>query len=368
MGYPAIEINEEVMREGMQIESVDIPLDSKIRLLGALAHTGLTSIVAGSFVSPKYTPQMAQVDELMRSITPVEGVDFRALALNQKGRERAAAFMPPLSAPRFGAMTMAHLCDTFIRRNANMSQAEEVSFWPRIVAEAKAKGHEGAIGVGAAWGSNFTGPRGLADRQDMLRRAYSVWEEAGIPVATVSFADPMSWCMPDAVEETLVWILEEWPQITTFHLHLHDARGMALVSFYAALKVLDERHTIVLDTTLGGIGGCPYCGNGRTTGMAATEDVVHMLHAMGIDTGIDLDKLIDAEWMLEKILGRSTPGHVSKAGPTPRAADELYDPNLPLVETHEEAKHFKLGPEVVAHQISPWREPIPAPHTDRVTA
>ena len=359
MGYPTVEINEEVMREGMQIESVDISLDAKIQLLDALSETGLDSVMVGSFVSPRYTPQMAQIDELLEKFTPAPGVHYRGLALNQKGRERAAAYTPPLAPPRFPAMTMAHLCDTFIRRNANISQEKEISFWPHIVKNAADNGLPGAIGVGAAWGSNFTGPRTLSDRQDLLRKAHKVWDDAGIAVTTISFADPMSWCMPDAVEETLVWVQEEWPEITTFHLHLHDARAMALPCIYAALRVLDERHHIVLDTTLGGIGGCPYCGNGRTTGMAATEDVVHMFHALGIETGVDLNKLIEAEWQLEEILGRPAPGHVSKAGPTPRQKEDLYDPNLPLVETHEEARHFRLGEDSVSHQNSPWREPIP---------
>lgn len=367
MGYPRIELNEEVMREGMQIESVNISVEEKIELLDALSHTGLNSIMVGSFVSQRYTPQMARVDEIVRGFTPVDGVNYRALALNLKGRERAAAYGDRLSASRLGAVTLAHLCDTFIRRNANMSQREEMSFWPKIVEAAQQTQSEGTIGIGAAWGSNFTGPRSLADRQAILRAAHAVWTNAGFPVTAVSFADPMSWCMPDAVEETLLWLIGEWPEITTVHLHLHDARGMALVSFYAALKVLDERHTIILDTTLGGIGGCPYCGNGRATGMAATEDVVHMLAALGIETGVDLDALIRAEWMLERIIGRSTPGRVSKAGPTPRTIASVYDPNLPLVETFEEARHFAVGTQAVEHQMSPWREPIPPADTSRLT-
>lgn len=367
MSYPTVEINEEVMREGMQIESVDISVTDKLRLLDAVSRTGLTSIMVGSFVSPRYTPQMAHVDEIVTGFVPAPGVSYRALALNQRGRERAAAHTPPLAAARFPAVTMAHLCDTFIRRNANVSTADEIERWPQIVAAAAEAGvAEGTIGVGAAWGSNFTGPRTLEDRAGLLRRAHAAWSAASIPVTTVSLADPMSWCMPDAVEETLAWGIEEWPEVTTFHLHLHDARGMALPSLYAALRVSDERHTLVVDTTLGGIGGCPYCGNGRATGMAATEDVVHMLDNLGIATGVDLDLLIDAERLLEEILGRPTPGHVSKAGPMPRRREQLYDPNLPLVETHDEAQHFRRGSAVVAHQSTPWREPIPTPDTSSV--
>ena len=116
-----------------------------------------------------------------------------------------------------------------------------------------------------------------------------------------------------------------------------------------------------IDTTIGGVGGCPYCGNGRATGMAATEDVVNLLHEMGIETGIDLDKLIESVWLLEEIIGRQTPGKTSKTGPPPTDPADFYDPNLPFVETHEEARHFKLGAQVAEHQVRPWREPIPAP-------
>lgn len=362
MTYPTVELNEEGMREGMQIESIEITTDDKLRLLDALSATGLRSIVVGSFVSPRYTPQMAEIDDLVRRFTPAPGVAYRALALNPKGRERAAAFTPPLSPGRFPPTTLAHLCDTFIRRNANMSQADEIDRWPLVVAEAERTGvTEGAVGVGAAWGSNFSGARGIDDRIAMLERAWSVWDAAGIPVTPVSFADPMSWCMPDAVEETLARLVADRPEVTTYHLHLHDARGMALPSIYAALRALDERHTLVLDTTFGGIGGCPYCGNGRATGMAATEDVVHLLEGLGIPTGVDLDRLLDAVWLLEEVLGRPVPGHVAQAGPRPTDPADFYDPNLPLVETHEEARHFKRGPGSVEHQSRPWREPVPAP-------
>lgn len=362
MSYPAVRLNEEGMREGMQIESVDISTDDKIRLLDALSATGLESIVVGSFVSPKYTPQMAHIEELLERFTPAPGVRYLALALNQRGRERAAEFTPPLSPSPYPPSTLVHLCDTFIRRNANMTQRQEIDRWPESVARAVENGaSEAGIALGAAWGSNFSGHRSEFERIDMIARQHALWDDAGIPVRFLALADPMSWCMPDEVESTLSRVLERWPGITTFHLHLHDARAMALPSIYAALRILDSRHTLFLDVTFGGIGGCPYCGNGRATGMAATEDVVNMLENMGISTGVNIDKLIDAVWMLEDVLQRATPGHVSKAGPLPRSADQFYDPNLPLIETHAEAEHFKLGPAVAAHQMRPWREPIPAP-------
>lgn len=361
MAYPKVVLNEEVLREGMQIESVGIPVASKLELLDALSATGLPLIEVGSFVSPRYTPQMADIDELVSTFQPAPGIRYTAIALNQRGRERAARFTPPLSPSPMPIFTYAHLCDTFVRRNANVSQAVEIARWPTVVqAAVDAGATEAGIGIGAAWGSNFEGEFSIDQRMDLLRQQHALWSEAGIPVTWLSLADPMSWCMPHWVEEQLQVIRAEWPRIRNLHLHLHDARGMALPSVYAALRALDETYTILLDVTAGGIGGCPYCGNGRATGMAATEDVVHMLQTMGIYTGVDLDKLIDAVLLLEDIIGRSSPGHVAKAGPRPGPA-QLYDPNLPLVETHEQAMHYRDGESVLGDGVRPWREPIPAP-------
>jgi hydroxymethylglutaryl-CoA lyase len=365
VSYPAVHITEECMREGMQIESVDISIDDKVRLLDALSQTGLKTIMVGSFVSPKYTPQMAQIEELLTRFKPAENVRYTALALNRRGQERAADFMPPLSPRDIPPMLFTHLCDTFTRRNTNQSQQQEIERWPQIVEAAQRKGAaEAALAVNAAFGSNFEGHFSLEQRMDLLTRQHDLWTEAGIAVTGVLLGDPMSWCAPHTMEEQLRVIRETWPEITNFYLHLHDGRGLALATTYVALQILEEGHNLFLDTTAGGIGGCPYCGNGRATGMVATEDLVNLLEELGIDTGIDLDKLIEAVWLLEEILGRPVPGHVAKVGPMPRGAD-LYDPNLPFVETFEQARHFRLGPQAAAGGTYPWREPIPEPAARR---
>jgi hydroxymethylglutaryl-CoA lyase len=361
--YPAIELNDETMREGMQIESADISVEDKVRLIDALSETGLTNIFVGSFVSPRYTPQMASVEELMRRFTPRPGVSYKALALNQRGLDRAAAYTPPLAPRPVSPRLMVHLCDTFVRRNTNQSQAQEIGRWATVVELAQAAGiAEAGLGLNAAWGSNFEGEFTSEQRMAMLARQHGMWTDAGIAVKSVWLGDPMSWCRPDVVEDQLADIISTWPDIDYFYLHLHNARGLALPSMYAALRVLTPEHTLGIDSTLGGIGGCPYCGNGRATGMAATEDLVAMLDGMGYDTGVDMDKLIRAVWLLEDVLGRQTLGHVSKAGPRP-SPEHLYDPNLPFIETFEQAKHFLIG--TAAYEdgdvIRPWSVPIPSP-------
>jgi hydroxymethylglutaryl-CoA lyase len=321
----------------------------------------LRRIVVGSFVSARYTPQMAEIDALVERLTPREGVTYTAIALNERGRERRARHSPPLVPVNAAPALFCHLCDTFVRRNANSTQAQEIDAWPAIVADARERAvAEAGVGLGAAFGSNFEGPFSLEHGMRLLARQHALWDEAGIPVTAVYLYDPMGWCTPRQVGEQLVALLERWPRITHFHLHLHDSRGLALASTYEAIRVLDARHELHLDTTAGGIGGCPYCGNGRATGMVATEDLVNMLELMGIPTGVDLERLIRAVWLLEEIIGRPANGHVSKAGPHP-SGERLYDPNLPLVETFAEARHFLLGPAVAKHQLRPWRTPIPAP-------
>ncbi|MFG1646319.1 citramalate synthase [Amycolatopsis sp. NPDC049252] len=365
-GYPTVRINEEVMREGMQIESADIPVDDKVRLLEALSRTGLKHIVVGSFVSPRWTPQMRQIDELLDRFVPEPGVDYSALILNKTGAERAHAHTPPLSPADGVPRTFVHLCDVFVRRNTNRSQADEIDAWADTVARAVAAAKtEAGIGINAAWGSNWLGKFDLSQRMDLLGRQYELWTDAGIRVTEVILSDPMGWNMPDAVEEQLLAIRSAWPEITRFHLHLHNQRGTAPISAYTALRTLGEGCELVLDTTLGGIGGCPYCGNGRATGMMPTEDLVDLLEELGIDTGVDLDALIEAAVLLEQIIGHPTDSHVARTGPRPRG-ERLYAMDMPFVETLEQAQHFRLGPAVYAGAPAPWKGVITSPARDRL--
>ena len=366
--WPRVVFTEEGMREGMQIEDANIPIDDKVRLLDALSETGLKRIVVGSFVSPKWTPQMARIDELVQRFHPKPGVTYTALALNQRGVERAMQYSPPLTIEKDPWPRLhCHMCDVFVRRNNNRSQMQEMEQWPKIVAQAHERGAtEAGIGTNASWGSNFLGDFPVDALMTMLEKQRHMWDEAGIGVTSCSLGDPMSWCVPHKVEESVYRIKERWPEITHFRLHFHNARNMAIASAYAALRTLGSDDTVELDGSIGGIGGCPYCGNGRATGQAPTEDLLHMLVDMGVETEVDLDKLIDCVWMCEEILGRPLYGHVSKAGPRPKAAGRLYDINAPFIETLEQAKHFKLGSKAYEGGIYPYEEPISSPYRERV--
>ena len=361
LNFPRVEIIEEGMREGMQIESASISVEQKLSLLDALSQTGLSTIVVGSFVSPKWTPQMASIDELVSRFTPVAGVTYTALALNERGRERMSHYMPPLSDANEVPQTLVHLCDVFVRRNTNRSQAEEIAGWDEVIERAQRDGATRAgIAINAAWGSNWLGPFDEETRLAMLQRQYDKWHDAGIAVDRIWIGDPMGWNLPHHVASQLRALRERWPEITRFHLHLHDARGAALLSAYAAMETLGPECTLVLDSSVGGMGGCPYGGHGRMTRMIATEDLVDLLNELGIANGVDLDRLIEAAVIAEEIVGHSLWGHVSKAGPRPRG-ERLFPMDLPFIETEEQAQHFRLGPSAYEGAITPWARPIESP-------
>ncbi|MBI4312755.1 MAG: citramalate synthase [Chloroflexi bacterium] len=367
--YPKVTYTEEGMREGMQIEDSNIAVDDKIKLLDALGETGLKRIVVGSFVSPRYTPQMARMDELMSKFKPKPGVIYTALALNERGVERAREYAPPLTIERGEGRPGlgVHMCDVFIRRNTNRSQMDEMSGWAKTIANAMERGvKEASIGANASMGSNFIGDISVDMYLAMLDHQHALWDDAGIKVTQCSIGDPNGWCHPSKVEEIVYRVKEKWPEVTHWSGHYHNSRGMALSCHYAHIRSLGPEDDLRLDGTIGGYGGCPYCGNGRATGMAPTEDSIHMMEDMGIDTGISVDKLVDTVWMAEEILGRQLWGHVSRAGPRPKTADKLYDMNAPFVETLEQARHFKVGPKAYEGAVYPWREPIKSPYRDRV--
>lgn len=354
---PRIRIVDETMREGMQIEDASIPTSRKVELLDALSRTGLRTIVAGSFVSPKWVPQMADAEEVLRRFTPTPGVEYTALVLNEEGVRRREAYVPPLTvdaAPRLSV----HACDVFVRRNTNRSQEQEIDAWPAVVRRARERGaRHAAVRVNAAFGSNWVGDIPVHYVLTLLTRMIDTWQAAGVTVDRIWLGDPMGWNTPLRTERLLTEIRARWPSVETVHLHLHDQRGAALVSAYAAVRALPPGMTLVLDAALGGAGGCPYCGNGRATGMIPTEDLVDLLEEMGVCTGVDRDRLIEAALLAADVFGRRLHGRLPLNGPRPRG-DRLYAMDMPLVETFEQAGHFRSGPAAYAGGRAPWRSPI----------
>lgn len=351
--YPKVLITDETLRDGLQIERIGVSVDEKLEILNALVDAGIKRMVVGAFVNPKWSPQMGDTLKLVKRLRPVEGVSFFALALNERGRLERAQYAPPLSVEPMPA-THLHLCPVFIKRNTNKTLEDQANSWQIPIEKAKSSAQQyGAMGLSSGWGSNWVGEISHEERMQALSTQYSAWQKAGIEVRRIDFADPMAWNTPQAVAQDIEAILQKFPTVTDFHVHLHNARGLAMLSMYEVLKRLDSRHTLIADTAVGGIGGCPYCGNGQATGMIATEDFVHLLSTLGIDSGIDLGKLINTSHRLSEILQRPLHSQVSFNGGLPRSAD-LYSEDVPVVYTFEEAQHFRLGRAVYEGNARPW--------------
>lgn len=351
----SVTITDDTMREGLQIESADIPVSEKLRLLDALGETGAKVISIGSFAHPKWTPQMACIDELAEKFVPKPGIRYTAAIFNAKGRERANKYFPKLDLGGDGPPSFVchiEMCDSFARRNYNRTQAEQIAGLEANVRGAQQAGAEQAsVVLGHPFGSNFEGPFSLDQRIEMMTLIVDKWHKGGIKVNRVTFLDSMGWNMPHEVRDTILAIRERWPEVTKFHMHLHNTRGATIASFYEALQLGVDSY----DTSIGGMGGCAYSGNGRAAGHVPTEDFVHLCHELGIETGYDLDKLLEAAAIAEEVVGHPLWGHVSKAGPRPRG-DALYPIDMPFVETLDEAAHFRKGSSVYQHQMSPWKK------------
>ena len=362
MNWPTVIYSEEIVREGFGIADPKIPLSARVELIEALSATGLKRISLGAFVSPRYVPQMACFEELLRAFTPTPGVIYSTFTHTPKARKIAAQFSPPLTLEDELCSLNIDICDVHQRRNVNRSIEQAMQAWPEQIEDARSRGVTRArVAIYSAWGSNFLGKFTQDYRMAMLGRQIDALQGAGLEVIEIGLHDSQSWCLPHEMEQDLRELKRRWPAVRQFHLHMHDARGMAMPSLYAALRTLDVGDTMLVDGTLGGLGGGQYCGNGMASGMVPTEDFLHMLEGMGIDTGVDLDKVIECVWLLERLLGVTAFGHVSKAGARPQPG-RLYDPNLPAVESLGAARHFKLGAAAYEREAySPWKQPISGP-------
>ena len=347
---PFVDVRDDTMREGLQIESKDIPVEDKLRLLDALGETGLKTISIGSFASPRWMPQMACIDEIASRFTPKPGVRYTAVAFNKRGFERAGLHHPKIHMGSGEFNCHVEVGRVFALRNYNRTPEQMMAAVPGAVARArKARSDSGGVAVGNPFGSNFEGDVPLAQAMGVLAEAIDHWHAEDIPVRRLQIIDDMGLAMPHTLIEMLEAVRDRWPEIDSYRLHLHNQRGTAALCYHEALKW----GVTCFDTSLGGLGGCPYCGNGRSAGHVPTEDFVYLCHEMGVETGLNLDKLIEAAAIAEEVVGHPLWGHVSKSGPRPRN-DTCYPRDMPFVETLEEASHFRNGPGVYAHQVSPW--------------
>jgi hydroxymethylglutaryl-CoA lyase len=288
-------------RDGLQNEKGQVPADIKIGLVHRLQDAGLTEIEVTSFVSPKWVPQMADAAEVMAGIRRKPGVRYSVLTPNMKGFEAAVASKPD-EIVVFGAASEA-----FSQKNINCSIAESIERFAPVVEAAKAKGIATRGAISCAVGCPYEGE--IAPE----RVAYVARLMKEIGVQHIGVADTIGVGTPRKVQAALEAALQHYA-IDAVSGHYHDTYGQALGNTLASLEMGIWQY----DTSSAGLGGCPYAKG--ATGNVATEDVVYMLHGMGIDTGIDLDKLIDAGKYISDFLQRKPNSRASTAILNKRAA------------------------------------------------
>ena len=303
----AIDIHEEGPREGFQIEPGPIATADKIRLIDALSQTGLKHIQVCSFVNPKIVPGWADADAVAAGFTPKDGVHYSALWFNAKGLERALALKDRLSL--YGSITMT-ASEAFTRKNLNRTHAENLEAQRKQAAVHLGHGVEiRRISVQAAFGCNYQGDVPVADVIRVLEDGFAIAAEAGVTVKIISLADTMGWAIPPRIERVIGEVRSRWPD-QRLSLHLHDTRGMAVANAYAGLRMGVTR----FDSTVGGLGGCPFAGQKGAAGNISTEELVMLCEELGIATGVDLDALIEVGRMAEQIVGHQLPSELLHAG------------------------------------------------------
>ena len=281
-------------RDGLQNELRTLPTRDKARLVEALVAAGEKRIEVTSFVSPKWIPQLADAEELLRLIGRKEGVVFSALVPNLKGLSRAR------DAGLEEAAVFISASEAHSKKNINKSIAEAVAGAKEVIRAATAEGMRVRGYLSTVWGCPYEGAVPV-ERVVAICRELS---DAGI--YQLSLGDTIGIGTPRQTEEILAALTPHIP-VERIALHLHDTRGTALANALVGLSA----GITTFDASIGGLGGCPYAPG--AAGNLATEDAVFMLHGMGVDTGIDLDKLVEAGELAQELIGRKLAGKYLQA-------------------------------------------------------
>jgi hydroxymethylglutaryl-CoA lyase len=300
-----VHIHEEGPREGIQIEPASLTVEQKVGFIEALAETGVRQIDCVSFVNPKRVPTMADADEVARALRKKAGVRYTGLWLNQQGLERALAL--PLDVVGSIRMTAS---ETFSVRNTNRTIAQtedEQRSWLSTYRQFGVPLEWGYVMT--AFGCSFEGEVPIANVVAMVERIVGLAAEFDCSLKGVYLADTVGFATPADIERRIGAVRERWPELK-IGLHLHDTRGTGMANVYAALRMGVDQ----FDSSVAGLGGCPFAEHRGAAGNVCTEDVVFMCHEMGISTGIDLEALIACARMAEDLFGHSLPGKVMHAG------------------------------------------------------
>lgn len=293
-----ISVREVGPRDGLQNEP-PVPADDKVTLIDRLSATGVSRIEAVSFVHPKAIPQMADADEVWSRITPNPEVRYSALVPNLRGTRRA------LEAGFTELEVVVSASDTHNRKNVNRSTEESLDDVERLIEAAHAAGASCQVIVSTAWGCPYEGDVPVSRVATVADRAIRAGGDS------VAFGDTTGMATPPRVTALVGEVRLAHPD-TPIGLHFHDTRGTGLANVLAALGAgVDD-----FDASIGGLGGCPYAPG--ASGNIATEELVHMVEDMGIDTGVDVEALIDTAAKAERMVGHQLSSQVLRAGPRTR--------------------------------------------------
>lgn len=290
-----VRVVEVAPRDGFQMEKIFIPTETKIHTINSLLRCGFKKIEATSFISPKAIPQMKDATEVIAAIDRSEGVKIAALVPNPKGAENAAL------AGVDEMVTFVSASESHNKSNVNRTISESLEGFSKVVEIAKGDGIEVATGIAVAFGCPFEGDVSPEQVERIVESVLSYGIKA------ITLGDTTGMATPPIVQTTCEHLLKKFPHID-LSLHFHNTRGIGLVNVYAALQL----GLTTFESSVAGLGGCPFAPG--ATGNVCTEDMVYMLQELGIETGIDLDRLINIAIDVEKIIGRTLPGQIMKSG------------------------------------------------------
>ncbi len=296
-------IEDEMLRDGLQNEKRIFSLQEKTHLVEALVAAGVRRIQVGSFVHPKRVPQMANTDDLLAALNPVEGVTYSALILNRTGLDRAlAAGVEHLS-------ISVSASETHSRKNANKSVSEALADITPTIERALSAGVAVRAGIQSALGCGYEGAIALSRVVDIAK----IFSRIG--AQEINIADSAGLGNPKQVYETVEAVRDAIRPDAKISLHLHDTRGLGLANMFAGLQA----GVTIYDAAVGGVGGCPFIPG--ASGNISTEDAVYALDEMGVKSGIDWRKLQPVTAELEEKLERRLPSRMAHIAPSPGAAN-----------------------------------------------
>lgn len=291
-------------RDGFQNELNFIPTEHKVQIIDQLSETGLKRIEATSFVHPKAIPQLADASEIMARIKRKPGVCYEVLIPNLKGMERA------LKSSVQDVVLVVSASESHNQSNMKMSVVESLKGFKQVVRMALENGVRVTGGVATAFGCAFEGWVKQEKVESVIAEYLSMGVHEISLADTTGMADPLS--VKNLVQKTMIQL-----KGIPLRLHLHNTRGQGLANVLAAI----QEGVTLFDASICGLGGCPF--SPGATGNISTADLVNMLHCMGLQTDIDLTRLIKCEKNTQTLIGHDVPGQVLKAGATPWAFDVM---------------------------------------------